>query len=140
MNPLLFLMLAGLAAEEPAAPPALSCPASLAVVETAQPASGWKPASVKTQHVFERISVYNGTAGGKEYDLAPDEERKEGGNTVQVWKLAAYRTMNIFLRCRYRNTEVTLSADVPASIETCRQTIRLDSKGKFLGKSEMVCQ
>lgn len=141
MNPLLFLMLAGLAGEEPAASPAaLSCPESVAVVETAQPASGWKLASVKTQHVFERISVYNGTAGAMEYDLAPDEQRKEGGNTVQVWKLAGYRTMNIFLRCRYRDTAVTLSVDLPASIETCRQTIRLDTKGKITGKSEMVCQ
>jgi hypothetical protein len=134
-------MPAGFAGEgSVASPAALSCPESVAVVETAQPAPGWTPASLIAQHVFEGISVYNGTAGAKEYDLAPDEQRKEGGSTVQVWKLAGYRTMNIFLRCRYRDTAVTLSADVPASIETCRQTIRLDSRGKITGKSEMVCQ
>jgi hypothetical protein len=141
MNSILILLLVAMVGEEPpTAPDAFSCPPSIAVVETIQPLPGWMAAPVTTQRVFERISVYNGTAGGKEYDLAPDDQKKEGGNTVQVWKLAGYRTMKIFLRCRYHDTEVTLSADLPASIESCQQTIRLDTKGKITGKSAMACR
>jgi hypothetical protein len=116
------------------------CPDSISVVETAQSLPGWKAASITTQHAFERISVYNADTGGREFDLAPDDQKKEGVHTVQTWGLSGYRTMSLFLRCRYRDTEVTLSMELPASLKTCRQTIRLDGKGKIVGKPEMACQ
>ena len=141
MDFLLFLMLtASWGDAQSGSTPTVRCPASISVIETAQSLAGWKPDSATTTHAFERISVYNGTAGAQEYDLAPDEQKKEGNNTVQVWKVAAYRSMNVFLRCRYRDTGAAVSMDLPASITSCRQTIRLDAKGKIAGKPEMVCQ
>jgi hypothetical protein len=90
-------------------------------------------------HAFERVSIYNGTPSD-EYELAPDDEKTIAGKIVQVWKLKDYRTMNIFLRCRYHDTTATRVMDVPAVYNTCTFTFMLDKKGKFLGKSDLLCR
>ncbi len=135
-----LLFAAAVGSVHAASPTPFQCPASLTVVETSQPAQGWTADSPKTQHQFERISVFNGAIGGQEDDLAPDDQKKQGAGTVQTWNVANYRSMNVFLRCRYHDTAATLSADIPASVKTCSQTIQLDAAGKIKGKSEMSCR
>ena len=118
----------------------VSCPESLKVAESAMPAPGWKASSDVTTHAFERISVYNGTAGGKEYELAPDDEKNNAGKIAQTWKLKDYRSMNLFLRCRYHDTPAVLFMDLPANLTTCKFTFTLDKKGNIVGKSSATCQ
>lgn len=119
---------------------AVVCPAVLAVTETAAPAAGFNAAPEKVQHAFERISVFNGQPGGSEFELAPDGQKQEGARVIQTWALKGYRTMNIFLRCRYHDTSVVLWRDVPPGVETCTLRFTADSRGRITGKSEMECR
>jgi len=112
----------------------------LKVVETATPPAGWKAAGGQSEHPFQRVSIYNGTPGGQEYDLAPDAEKNVAGKIIQTWNLKDYRTMNLFLRCRYPDTSATLFMDVPSSYTSCTFTFALDKKGVFIGKSNLLCR
>jgi hypothetical protein len=116
------------------------CPAAITVNESTVPVPGWTVTPSKTQHAFERISVYNGKSGGQEYDLAPDDEKRQGNRITQVWMLKGYRTMNLFLRCRYRDTSSVLTMDLQPRLETCVQRFNADNKGRVAGESEMQCR
>jgi hypothetical protein len=118
----------------------LSCPEKVTVAESIVPVPGWKSTASPTDRAFERVSVYNGVAGGQEYELAPDDEKKTGGKIQQSWKVKEYRNMNVFLRCRYHGTSAVLVRDVPPNLETCTFDFALDKNGAFLGKSTLVCR
>src|SRR5580658_5893809 len=94
-----------LSSQSAPAPPPLTCPASIK--------------SAKSEHKFERPSIYNGTPGKQEYDLAPDDTQTAGNRVRETWKLADYRDMNLFLRCRYLGTPATISTNIPAPLKTC---------------------
>jgi len=118
----------------------LSCPATLSATAPAGWTAEGKPAA--GAHEFERISVYNKDAHG-EYDLAPDDERKEGGKIVQTWKLTGYRELPLYLRCRYHGTDRTVTRELPAALKTCEFRFQLDKKGNIVstnGKPEVKCQ
>jgi hypothetical protein len=101
------------------------CPATIAVGESATIPPPWlAEAGAAKEHKFLRPSIYNGTPGGKEYELAPDDEKSEGKRVRQAWKLSEYREMNLFLRCRYAGTAVTAVADIPPVLKTCVFTFR----------------
>jgi hypothetical protein len=104
------------------------------------PTPPWKPATAQSDHSFERSSLTNGTPGAQEYDLAPDDEKTTAGKTIQTWNLKDYRTMNLFLRCRYHDTSATLFIDIPATYTNSTLTFTLDKKGNFLGKSNLLCR
>ncbi|MGA3098549.1 MAG: STY0301 family protein [Bryobacteraceae bacterium] len=117
-----------LAAEEPAP---LACPATL----TPSGAAGQGAA-----HEFERVNIYNGTSGREEYDLAPDDQTQAGRKITQMWFLKDYRSMKIFVRCRYRGTEAVTTLDVPAKYQRCTFTFKMDKKNDIVGKSEFSCK
>jgi hypothetical protein len=119
---------------------AIVCPANITVNESAEPIPGWTITPTKTRHAFERISVYNGRSGGQEYDLAPDDEKRQRNRITQTWMLKGYRSMNIFLRCLYRGTSAVLTMDLPPRVETCALRFTIDSKGQIVGESEMDCR
>ena len=127
-------------AQSKSATPPLTCPRTLKVYDTATPVAGWTATGGQSEHAFERVSIYNGTAVGQHYDLAPDDEKNSSGKIIQTWKLANYRSMNIFLRCRYHDTSATIFMDVPASYTICTFTFTLDKKENFLGKSNLLCR
>ncbi|MGD0772241.1 MAG: STY0301 family protein [Candidatus Solibacter sp.] len=104
------------------APAPLTCPATLAA------------------HEFERINIYNGKPGGEEYDLAPDDQKEAGRKVTQMWFLKDYRTMPIFVRCRYHGTTAVTTLDVPAKYQKCTLTFEMDSKNAIVGKSEFSCK
>jgi hypothetical protein len=117
-----------LAAETPAP---LTCPAT------------WNPAGATGQGAvreFERINIYNGRPGGEEYDLAPDDQTEAGRKITQVWFLKDYRSMNIFVRCRYRGTTAVTTLDVPAKYQRCTFTFEMDRKNNITGKPEFACK
>jgi hypothetical protein len=119
---------------------ALSCPETIKVSEAAIAPAPWKSAAAQSDHAFERVSIYNGTPGAKEYDLAPDDEKNTAGKIVQTWNVKDYRSMNVFLRCRYHDTAATLFMDVPAAYTNCTLSFTVDKKGNFLGKSTILCR
>jgi hypothetical protein len=117
-----------LAAQTPAP---LACPAVL----TPPGAAGQGAA-----HAFERINIYNGKPGGEEYDLAPDDEHKAGRKIAQVWNLKGYRSMPIFVRCRYRGTDAATTLNVPVEYRQCRFTFEMDKGNEISGKPEFFCK
>ena len=126
-------------AQQKSASPPIACPASIAVNESAAPLPGWSLESGKTQRAFERISVYNRDASGKEYDLAPDDQKQEGNRIAQAWDVKAYRTMAVYVRCRYRDTSVTLSKKLPPAISYCTFRYLAGSHGEVAAKPEIEC-
>jgi hypothetical protein len=91
-------------------------------------------------HPFDRVSIYNGKPGGQEYELAPDDEKKVRGKVTQPWFLKDYRTMNIFLRCRYQGTEMAIFKDIPANIQTCTFAFDISPKGDITGGRSFACR
>ena len=96
-----------------------TCPPTIAVTEKAESRPPWQGDSVSAQRKFLRPSLYNGTRGKQEYELAPDKQENQGRRIRQTWILSDYRDMNIFVRCRYENTAATLATDLPAALKTC---------------------
>jgi len=125
------------AQSKPATPP-LTCPGTLKSYDTATTVTGWTSAGGQSDHAFDRVSIYNGTVTGEHSGLAPDYQKNSAGKIVQTWNLKDYRSMNIYLRCRYHDTSATIFRDVPASYTTC--TFTLDKQGTFLGKSSLLCR
>jgi hypothetical protein len=117
----------------------VTCPVGITTTESTQVPQGWNVTTPTSQHPFERISVYNGSAGGQEFELAPDDEAKRGNRVIQTWHLKGYRTMNIFLRCRYHDSSVVLMKDLPPQIQTCTLRFAIQ-QGKIVGESAMDCR
>jgi len=126
----LFIAAVPLALAAQTAPP-LACPATLSLAGSA--AQG-------VAHQFERINIYNGKPGGEEYDLAPDDQTEAGRKFTQVWLLKDYRSMPIFVRCRYHGTESVKTLDVPARYQKCTLTFEMDKRNQIVGKSEFSCK
>jgi hypothetical protein len=91
-------------------PAAFTCPAFLKLA--------------KSDRKFERPSIYNGTPGKREYELAPGDTVTKGKDVRQTWNLADYRDMNLFVRCRYIGTKETVTLNLPAPLKTCEFTFR----------------
>jgi len=96
-----------------------SCPATLAVSEQPEAPAGWSAAPGRNHRELKTAKVYNGKAGGQEYDLAPDDTRTHGRRLTLSWNLKDYRQMNLFVRCFYHDTEATIHADLPARLTSC---------------------
>jgi hypothetical protein len=125
---------------EAQSPAPVHCPASITVTETPAPAAGWRTTSGRGLRTFERVSIYNGKEGGPEFELAPTGQKENGKLTVQTWSLKAYRDMNLFLRCRYRDTAAFLSIDIPEGVETCTFTFEIAAGGRIAGKPAANCK
>ncbi len=118
----------------------VTCPATIEVTESASLVPGWTSAPGKRVRKFENASIYNGEPGGKEFELAPDEQKDDGAKVLQTWRLRGYRTMNVFLRCRYQDTAAALQIDLPLRIETCTFRFSITKKGAIVGSRELVCR
>jgi len=118
---------------------ALSCPPSVTVSETATAAEGWSVRTAKVKRSFERVSVFNKDSE-HEYDLAPDGDKHEGSKVSQTWNLNSYRTLPLFLACRYQGTDVVLVRQILESVATCTQTFQTDRSGRVAGRSTMACR
>lgn len=117
---------------------AVSCPASVP-----HSGEGWKAtggrAGDRAEHRLNGVSIAN-TEGANVYDLAPDEETRQGVKYVNTWKLKNYRDLNIRLSCRYRDTSLILSRDLPAKLETCVFVFDLDAKANVTGSPSLTCR
>jgi hypothetical protein len=127
---LLLAVPIALSAQSPAPVP-LTCPANW-------PAPGTPPPGPARN--FERINIYNGKPGREEYDLAPDDETQTGRRIKQTWFLKDYRSMDIFVRCRYRATNAVKTLAVPPKYQKCTFTFELDKQNNITGKPAFSCE
>jgi hypothetical protein len=137
---ILMALCSGAALAGQTGPGGLQCPPTITVTETPAGVAGWRTKAGKGLRAFERVSIYNGTDGGREYELAPTDQKEEGKLTIQSWGLKPYRDMNLFLRCRYRDTAAVLSLDIPPQINTCTFTFEIVAGGRIVGKPSLVCK
>jgi len=104
------------------------CPDSITVSESGDQIAGWTTSAPRLSHSFAGITVVNGPQGEEDYSLHPDDETEKGRHLTQVWKLSDYRDHPLHLLCRYEDTAVTLSANLPDEIQTCTITFPFDKK------------
>ncbi|MGD0930600.1 MAG: STY0301 family protein [Candidatus Korobacteraceae bacterium] len=130
---------AGHAQQKQISTPAV-CPASITVEETTAPAPNWSVAPAKSEHNFERISVYNVGADGQEFDLAPDDQKEKGKKITQTWNVKDYRSLKVFMRCRYQDTSVVLLRELPSAVTTCTLRFTDAANGIVAGESSMECR
>jgi hypothetical protein len=127
--------------DEPKLVGQLICPTSIAVEESAaSPPAGWQASSKDLAKKFERISVYQVLPEGRELDLAPDGQEQSGKSISQVWHLPRDRSSPVFLRCRYRDTSITLRTKIPSAIQVCSLRYIADEHGRVEGASEANCE
>lgn len=144
---LIAILLAAWAASQAAAqtpshpaPDALACPAKISVAESASPPVGWRIEPSSSERLFERISVYQLSAKNEEFDLAPDNETRSGSAVSQIWNIPAKPDLRFMMRCRYRNTPVTLTREIPLGVRACRLSYVASADGSVSGPSQMSCR
>ena len=135
----LFASAAGYAQQKQTSTPVV-CPANITVEETTAPAPTWSVAPAKSQHSFERISVYNVGADGQEFDLAPDDQKEKGKKITQTWNVKDYRSLKVFMRCRYSDTSVVLLQELPSKVTACTLRFINAANGIVAGESSMECR
>lgn len=142
----IVLCLAGatlLSSQAPAPAPRFTCPATITITETpsAPPSNQapWQAEAAKSEHKFVHPSIYNGNPGKEEYDLAPDDEQTQGKQIHQSWIAANYRTMNLFVRCRYAGTSATLVANLPPALKTSNYTFQNMGGNQPAGAPSFEC-
>ena len=102
--------------------------------------SNWSVGQAKAQRSFERISVYNVGADGQEFDLAPDDQKEKGKKITQTWNVKEYRSLKVFMRCRYSGTSVVLLRELPPEVTTCTLRFTNAASGIVAGESSMECR
>ena len=117
-----------------------ACPSTLAVTEQAQIPTGWSGTMFKGEHLFKTAKVYNGDPGKNEFDLKPDDQKKQGKKVILSWSLKDYRDMNVFARCFYYDINVTVTASIPSTVNVCSVTLEFTSSNQIVGESQMKCQ
>lgn len=116
LGPLLCCAAPAIAAQSP------QCPAAITVSESAARPPGWTVSAPKVTHPLAGIAVVNGPQGEEDAALHPDGEKQAGKHLTQSWQLADYRDRPLHLLCRYADTAVTLSADLPEPLKMCELT------------------
>ncbi|MFD1624322.1 STY0301 family protein [Azospirillum griseum] len=115
----------------------LRCPPSLMVQAQPDAPSGWSPYPGKDSHPLVGVTIIEGDraaqmASASPVTLAPDREVRRGRSMIQVWEFPGARKENVFLLCRYRNTQATLAADLPRGVRRCTVTLELDARGEWV--------
>ncbi len=113
----------------------IHCPPSLLVQSQPDAPTGWSPYPGKDSHVLSGITLTEGDratqmAAAAPATLAPDREVRRGRSLIQVWEFSGPRRENVFLLCRYRNTQATLAVDLPRGVRRCTVTLELDARGE----------
>jgi hypothetical protein len=90
-------------------------------------------------HQFQRPSIYNGSPGKQEYELAPDEDIHRR-TVTQTWKLSDYREMNLFVRCRYAGTGAVVLKPLPQPLKACSFSWRNRGGPQPIADPVFVCR
>ena len=106
------LALASLGAQATqAAPLVLTCPATLAVAESAQAPAGWEAVAAGQPHPFSNISLFSGHPR-EMASLAPDKQSRSGKQLLSTWSLPG-GSERYWLACGYAQTTVQVAKQLP---------------------------
>lgn len=130
-------LLLGLSTLPASAATELRCPPSLTIQAQPEAPGGWSPYPAKDTHPVAGITLIEGDrakqmASAAPASLAPDREARRGRSMVQSWEFIGPRRENVFLLCRYRNTQATLAIDLPREIRRCTLTLEVDARGSVV--------
>lgn len=147
MRPILVIAALALCAVARPAPAAteLRCPPSLTVQAQPEAPGGWSPYPAKDTHSFTGITLIEGDRASQmtasaPASLAPEREVRRGRSIVQAWEFPGARRENLFLLCRYRNTQATLAIDLPREIRRCTLTLEVDARGSVVDEPKTAPQ
>jgi hypothetical protein len=106
-------------AQAPTGTEPITCPTSLSVTESPTAPAGWLADPATNNHPLQRISVFQKSSAGEIFDLAPDLTARQATTIRQQWTVPHDPALRTYLRCRYRNTEATLSFALAPEIKAC---------------------
>jgi hypothetical protein len=86
-------------------------------IESTHP--GWRVALEKNQHVLKSITVYDGDPE-ELASLVPDKTIKDKGKIYSVWNFDPKSERNIWIKCEFSGTNISLSKSFPISIKELR--------------------
>jgi hypothetical protein len=127
-------------AQAPGKSGAISCPASLSVTESATAPAGWLAEPAKTDHLLQRISVFQKSPAEEVFDLAPDRTSRQASIVQQQWTIARDPELKTYLRCRYRGTEATLIQALGPEIKLCTFKFKADAHGMVTNVLDIHCK
>lgn len=115
------LALASLGAQATQAGPlVLTCPAALAVTESAQAPAGWEAVAAGQPHPFNGISLFSGHPR-EMASLAPDKQSRSGKQMLSTWSLPG-GSDRYWLACGYAQTTMQIAKQLPAGLSRCTAT------------------
>jgi len=109
----------------PAGAADLSCPMAIEVTQKlAAPQKGWTEGADKLPIELSGIAVFDGPPS-EMADLIPDEGPKTADTVSDTWDLPP-SDRGYWLTCRYGNTNVTLTRQLPKSVKRCEAIFEKD--------------
>lgn len=103
----------------------VGCPMTIAVTQKlAAPSSGWTEGLSQLPTDLAGISVFEGPPEDMA-DLVPDESPKTPNTVSDIWELPPSER-GYWLTCRYANTTVTLTRQLPKSVTHCEAIFEKD--------------
>ena len=111
----LALLAAPAAAQAP-----FRCPDTIQVTEQAVPPAGFNAEGTsRAEHRFLQAAFFEGAQNDRSGSLAPNNDQRRGNVVTQVFTFPNPRQRPVYVLCRYRDTQATLVADLPAAVTTC---------------------
>ena len=120
----------------------LRCPPTVDTTEVARPVDGWSSQNGEAQRSLRGVSFYSVGKDGREYELAPDDQKERGRVVRNVWEIHRYRdpAAELVLRCHYTDTTVRLSTQISFAINTCYFDAEVTANGKVRSVVRMICK
>src|SRR5262249_41845087 len=116
-----------------AAQTAFRCPDTIQVNEQPAPPAGFNGEAGRAEHRFLQASFFEGAQSDRSGSLAPDSDRRRGNVVTQVFTFANPRQRPVYVLCRYRDTQATLVADLPAAVTTCTLIFAYNARTGVVG-------
>jgi len=120
-----------------AAPLVFTCPATLAVTESAQAPAGWETVAAGQPHTFNGISLFSGHPR-EMASLVPDKQSRSGKQLLSSWSLPG-GSERYWLACGYAQTTVQAARRLPAGLSRCTAT-HTGPASALQGSPEVRCE
>jgi hypothetical protein len=114
----------------------LQCPYTLVVTETAKAQTNWNVTQQTSAKTLQGWTIYEGKLGDTTSSMAPEESEHQQSLT-QHWTFQADR--NYWIQCRYTDSTLTLSRDIPHSVKRCQITYKLNKQHNIAQAASISC-
>lgn len=97
----------------------VACPSEIVVEQTlAEPVEGWTPGADPWPTELVNLSVFDGPPE-ELAELIYDDEVEDSETWIVSWLLQADNPRGYWIRCRYANTLVTITQQLPEGVTRC---------------------